>query len=166
AFLSTEGYSHVIVDESSIAWEKVSNDTCSLLVDLWNDIVSDSSLKVILHTYHRLTEAKLQLLLDSNAWAIGIDCIRNSFQKLMEQDLSGKTLLAGVIDSQTYLRDSDNKLIVENTADLVKLGKDLADTQSNHIILAPTTRLEFVPRSVADLKLQQLGKALEELQDM
>ena len=164
-YLSTEGYSHIVVDESSIAWEKVNSDTGSLLVDLWNQIASDSSLKVILHTYYRLTEAKLQLLLDSNAWAIGIDCVRNPHQKLVEQDFTGKTLLAGVIDSQSYLRDSDNELIVENITDLVKLGKDLADTQSNHIILAPTTRLEFVPRSVADLKLQQLGKALKELQE-
>ena len=97
-YLSTEGYSHIVVDESSIAWEKVNSDTGSLLVDLWNQIVSDSSLKVIIHTYYRLTESKLQLLLDSNAWAIGIDCIRNSLQKLMEQDFSRKTLLAGVIE--------------------------------------------------------------------
>ncbi|MHA2408474.1 MAG: hypothetical protein ACXACA_08920 [Candidatus Ranarchaeia archaeon] len=165
-YLSSVGYSHIVIDESSIVWEKVSSDSSSLLTDLWNQIVSESSLKVILHTYQHLTEDKLQLLLDSNAWAIGVDCIRNDPQKLIEQDFNGKKLLAGVVDSQSYLRDTDDELIVEDITDLVKLGKDLAETQSNHIILAPTTRLEFVPRSVADLKIQQLGKALEELQEM
>lgn len=166
SYLTTEGYSHIVLDESSITWEEINSDTSSLLLDLWNQIISNSSLKIILHTYRRLTEAKLQMLLESNAWAVGIDLIRNSPQKLMEQSFNGKALLAGLIDSQSYLRDADNRLVVEETSDLVKVGRDLAETQSSHIILAPTTRLEFVPRSVADLKLQQLGKALQELQEM
>ncbi|UCG02593.1 MAG: hypothetical protein JSW11_01105 [Candidatus Heimdallarchaeota archaeon] len=165
-YLSSEGYSHVVLDESSIVWEKVDEDSRSLLTDLWNQIVSESSLKVILHTYNRLTENKLQLLLDSNAWAIGIDCIRNNPQKLVEHDFNGKILLAGAVDSQSYLRDIDGNLLVENIADLVQLGNDLAESQSDHIILAPTTRLEFVPRSVADLKLHRLGQALKKLQEM
>ena len=165
-FLSTEGYSHIVLDESSITWEEMNSDTCSLLLDLWNQIVSNSSLKIILHTYHNLTEGKLQMLLDSKAWAIGIDCIKNDLKKLVQQDFSGKTLLAGVIDSQSYLRDADNGLIVENTQDLIKLATDLAEIQSNHIILAPTTRMEFVPRSVADRKLKHLGEALKELQEL
>jgi methionine synthase II (cobalamin-independent) len=165
-YLSTEGYSHIVMDESSITWEKLDSDSSALLIDLWNQIISDSSLKVVLHTYNRLTDVKLQMLLESNAWAIGIDCIRNSPQELVEHDFNGKILLAGVIDSQSYLRDAENELIVENTTDLVRIGIDLAETQSNHIILAPTTRLEFVPRSVADLKLQHLGKAIKELQEM
>ncbi|MFX1508657.1 MAG: hypothetical protein ACFFDC_21450 [Promethearchaeota archaeon] len=166
SYLSTEGYSHIVLDESSITWEKINSDTSSLLLDLWNQIVSNSSLKIILHTYHHLTEAKLQMLLESNAWAVGIDLIRNSPQKLMEQSFNGKTLLAGLIDSQSYLRDADNKLVVEETSDLVNVGRKLEETQSSHIILAPSTRLEFVPRSVADLKLRQLGKALQELEEM
>lgn len=166
SYLSSIGYSHVVIDESSIVWEKVDSDSTSLISDLWDQIASESTLKVILHTYRRLTEDKLQLLLNSKAWAIGIDCIRNDPQKVVEHDFNGKTLLAGVVDSQSYLRDTDSELIVENVADLVKLGKELEETQSDHIILAPTTRLEFVPRSVADLKLQQLGKALKELQEM
>ncbi|MFX0206744.1 MAG: hypothetical protein ACFFDT_12225, partial [Candidatus Hodarchaeota archaeon] len=165
-YLSKQGFSHIVIDESSITWEKFNGDTSSLLVDLWNQIISDSSLKVILHTYHRLTEGKLQMLLDSNAWAIGIDCIRNDTKKLVQQDFDGKTLLAGVIDSQSYLRDANTELIVENSHDLVKLGVDLAEVRSNHIILAPTTRLEFVPRSVADRKLKHLGEALKELQEL
>lgn len=166
SYLSTIGYSHIVVDESAIVWENVDSDSASLIVDLWNQLISESSLKVILHTYHRLTEDELQLLLNSNAWAIGIDCIRNHPQGLVDHDFNGKNLLAGVVDSQSYLRDSNNKLVVESIAELIKLGNALAETQSDHIILAPTTRLEFVPRSVADLKIQQLGKALKELQEM
>ena len=164
-FLSSVGFSHIVIDESFIAWEPVNVDSASLTSDLWNQIVAGSSLKTAFHTYHHLSEKKLQLLLDSKAWAIGIDCIRNDPKKLIDYDFNGKTFLAGVIDAQSYLRDSVGELLVENTDELVKLANDLAETQTNDIILAPTSRLEFVPRSVADLKMQQLGKALEKLQE-
>lgn len=164
-YLSSEGFSHVIIDEGSITWESVDTDTASLLGDVWNQIVTGSPLKIILHTYHHLSEKKLQLLVDSKAWAIGIDCIRNDPKKLANYDFDGKSLLAGVIDAQSYLRDSDGKLLVEEIDELIKLGNVLAETQAKNVILAPTTRLEFVPRSVADLKLLKLGKALEILQE-
>ncbi len=163
-YLSSVGFSHVVIDESSIAWEPVDIDSASLISDLWSQIVTGSPMKIALHTSYHLSDDKLQMLMDSKAWAFGIDCIRNNPHKLVEYDFNGKALIAGVIDAQSYSRDADGKLLVEDIDKLVKLGNDLADTKANSIILAPTSRLEFVPRSVADVKIQKLGKALEELQ--
>ncbi|MFX1282140.1 MAG: hypothetical protein ACFFB5_00735 [Promethearchaeota archaeon] len=160
-YLSSEGFSHIILDEASLTWESVDTDTTSSLTDVWNQIVTKSSLKIAIHTYHHLDEEKLQLLLDSNAWGIGIDCIRNDPRKLADYDFDGKSILAGVVDAQSYLRDSDGELLVEDVDELVKFTNILAEIQTKNVILAPTTRLEFVPRSVADLKLIKIGKALE-----
>ncbi|MFX0014103.1 MAG: hypothetical protein ACFFB2_06410 [Promethearchaeota archaeon] len=163
SYLSKEGFSHIIIDESSLAWEEVDTETLSLLGDLWNQIIASSSLKIIFHTYQNLNEEKFQLLLESKAWAIGIDCVANNPRELANYDFNGKNLLAGVVDAQSYLRDANDNLLVETDNELVKLGSVLAKTEAENIILAPTTRLEFVPRSVADLKIQQLGKAIAAL---
>ena len=58
-----------------------------------------------------------------------------------------------------------NIIISSSIDDLIKLGEFWIKRHSEDIILAPTSRLEFVPRSVADFKIQQLGKAIEKLQD-
>lgn len=164
-YLFSEGFSHIVIDESSIAWEPFNSDSASLIKDLWNQIATGSSLKIVIHTYRRLTNEKLQLLFDSKAWGVGVDCIQNDPHQLVDHDFNGKTFLAGVVDAQSYFRDADGELVVEEIDELVKTADVLADSQSKEIILAPTSRLEFVPRSVADLKLQTLGKTLEKLQE-
>ncbi|MHA2292541.1 MAG: hypothetical protein ACXACK_10295 [Candidatus Hodarchaeales archaeon] len=163
-YLSSEGFSHVVLDESFFAWEIIEYDSASLLSDLWKEIATKSSLRIGLHTNHYLDEEKLQLLLNSKVWGIGYDCIKNDIHKLLEHDFNGKALLAGVVDGQSYLRDANKDVVVEEIDELVNLGRDLAETQAKEIILAPTSRLEFVPRSVANHKIKTLGKALEKLQ--
>lgn len=164
-FLASEGFSHVICDESAITWEPTDADTVSLTRDLWGKLIKGAPLRLALHTFQHLSDKKLQLLLDSKAWALGIDCIKNDPHQLSDYDFDGKTLIAGVVDAQNYLRDVNNELLVEDIAELFKLANDLAKTQTKAIILAPTSRLEFVPRSVADLKMRTLGKVIEKLQN-
>ncbi|MHA2096366.1 MAG: hypothetical protein ACW98F_17225 [Candidatus Hodarchaeales archaeon] len=158
--LSSDGYSHIVFDESFLAWEVIEKDTIALLNDLWNQICSSTSLNIAFHTYNQLPLDILHLLLNSNAWAIGVDCIRNNTQELLSYDINGKSLIAGVVDAQSYFRDAQGELVVENSDELTKLGRSLAESQAKEIILAPTSRLEFVPRTVADLKVQQLGKII------
>ncbi|PWI49271.1 hypothetical protein CEE45_02705 [Candidatus Heimdallarchaeota archaeon B3_Heim] len=162
-FLSSRGYSHIVFNESFIAWESIGKDTISLLNDLWSQISSSTSLNIAFHTYNQLSSDILHLLLNSNAWAIGVDCLRNNIQELLSYDINGKSLIAGVVDAQSYFRDAQGELVVEKSDELIKLGSELAESQAKEIILAPTSRLEFVPRAVADLKVQQLGKVIVKL---
>jgi len=163
-YLAAEGFSHVVIDESYFAWESLDNDTTSLILELWNQISTCSTIKVTIHTHQRLTEKKLQLLLESKSWGTGIDFIRNDITKLMNYDIDRKNLVAGAVDAQSYFRGVNGELIVEEVADLVQLGNDLAETEAKSIILSPTSRLEYIPRSVADLKLKRLGEAISRLQ--
>ncbi|MFX0184856.1 MAG: hypothetical protein ACFE95_17370, partial [Candidatus Hodarchaeota archaeon] len=55
-YLASEGFSHVVIDESYFAWETLDNDTSSLILELWNQISTCSTIKVIIHTHLRLTE--------------------------------------------------------------------------------------------------------------
>jgi methionine synthase II (cobalamin-independent) len=162
-FLSSLGYSHIVVNESFLTWESIERDTIALLNDLWSQISSSTSLNIAFHTYNQLPSDILHLLINSKAWAIGIDCLRNNVQELLSYDINGKSLVAGVVDAQSYFRDTQGELVVENSDELIKLGSELAESQAKEIILAPTSRLEFVPRVVADLKVQQLGKVIPNL---
>lgn len=164
-YLAAEGFSHVVIDESYFAWESLDNNTSSLILELWNQISTSSAIKVTIHTHQHLSEEKLQLLMESKSWGTGIDCIRNDINKLVNYDFEKKNLVAGVVDSQSYFRSVNGELIVEEVADLVQLGDALAETKVKNIILSPTSRLEYIPRSVADLKLKRLGEATSKLQN-
>ncbi|MFX0049672.1 MAG: hypothetical protein ACFE8U_00135 [Candidatus Hermodarchaeota archaeon] len=164
-YLANEGFSHVVIDESYFTWDSLDNDTQPLLLELWNQLSVASSLRVIIHTHQFLSNEKLQLLLESKSWGIGIDCIRTDIQKLLDYDFNGKSIVAGVVDSQSYFRSVNGELLVEKVADLVQVGNDLAEAQVKNIVLSPTSRLEYIPRSVADLKLEKIGKAIKKLQN-
>jgi len=164
-YLSSEGYSHVILDESYFSLDTPNSDTLSFLLDLWNQLASSSSIKVVIHTYNHLSEKKLESLIESEVWGVGIDFIRNDVKNILNYDLTDKTLIAGVVDSQSYFRGANGNLLVENSSDIISLGENLADTKAERIILAPTSRLEFIPRSVADIKVKRLGEAVKGLQE-
>ncbi|MFX0208466.1 MAG: hypothetical protein ACFFDT_20955 [Candidatus Hodarchaeota archaeon] len=165
AFLAIEGFSHVVIDESYIVWDSLDDDTRSLILELWNKLSTKSSLRVIIHTHQNLSNEKLQLLLESKSWGVGIDCIRTDINKLMDYDFDGKSIVAGVVDSQSYFRSVNGELLVENVAELVQIGNDLTETQVKNIVLSPTSRLEYIPRLVADLKLKKIGEAITKLQN-
>ncbi|MFW9856175.1 MAG: hypothetical protein ACFFFG_14080 [Candidatus Thorarchaeota archaeon] len=164
-FLSAEGFSHVILNEGGIAWETPDKDITTTVEENWNRISNDVPLQVAIHTHHSLKSYMLELLANSKVWGVGIDCVRNDMASLKEYDFEGKALIAGVVDAQSYYRNPSGDLVVEEAEDLVIFGEKLSDITADQIILAPTSRLEFIPRSVADLKIQILGHAIKSLAD-
>ncbi|MHA2170592.1 MAG: hypothetical protein ACXAB7_11925 [Candidatus Kariarchaeaceae archaeon] len=163
-YLSSKGFSHIVIDESAVVWEELDKDLLPIIIDSWNKLVGGSAIKIIIHTHQRLPETVIKLLIESNAWGIGIDFINNDPSILYEYEIKDKSLIAGVVDSQGYYRNLEGEAIVEETLHITELGEKLSLLQAKNIILVPTTRLEFIPRSVANLKLHQLGKAVELLQ--
>ncbi|MHA1207424.1 MAG: hypothetical protein ACTSSO_07645 [Candidatus Hodarchaeales archaeon] len=163
-YLSSKGFSHVVIDESAITSEHLDKDLLPIVIDSWNRLVGASDLKIIIHTHRHLSEIIVNSLVESTAWGIGIDFINNDPSEFAENEISDKNLIAGVVDSQSYFRNQEGQAIIEETHDLTELCKKLSLLQPKNIILAPTTRLEFIPRSVANLKLRQLGRAVELLQ--
>jgi methionine synthase II (cobalamin-independent) len=163
-YLSSKGFSHVVIDESAIAYENLNKDLMSIIIDSWNRLVTGSTLKIIIHTHRHLSEMVIDSLIESKAWGIGVDFINNDPSEFTEKEIKNKTLVAGVVDSHGYFRNQEGNAIVEETNDITELCRKLMLLQPQNIILAPTTRLEFIPRSVADLKLDQLGRAVKLLQ--
>lgn len=164
-YLASEGFSHMVLDEGGLAWEPLNRDTATAVGDLWNRINEGASLKVAIHTYHALEPHVLELLANANVWAVGIDCVRNTVKAIREYDFDRKTLIAGVVDAQSYFRSPTGDLLVEETHELVNLGEKLVQTEVDQIVLAPTSRLEFIPRSVADLKVRALGETIKALEE-
>ena len=163
-YLSSIGYSHVIIDESAITHEDLDKDHLPIIIDSWNRLVKGSTLKIIIHTHRHLSEMAIDSLIESKAWGIGVDFINNDPSEFIEKEIKNNTLVAGVVDSHGYFRNQEGNAIVEETNDITELCRKLILLQPQNIILAPTTRLEFIPRSVADLKLDQLGRAVKLLQ--
>ena len=163
-YISSKGFSHVVIDESAIVYENLSKDLLPIIIDSWNRLVTGSTLKIIIHTHRHLSEMVINSLIESKAWGIGIDFINNDPLEFTENEIKDKTLVAGVVDSHSYFRNQEGKAIIEETHNITELCGKLSLLQPQNIILAPTTRLEFIPRSVADLKLNQLGRAVELLQ--
>jgi methionine synthase II (cobalamin-independent) len=163
-YLSSEGFSHVILDEGYFSLDELNSNTTSLILESWNQLASSSSIKIIIHTYHRLSKNNLESLIKSEVWGVGIDFIRNELNKVLNYDFGRKAIIAGVVDSQSYFRGANDNLIIESPKDIIKLGEELADIEAEKIILAPTSRLELIPRSVADIKVKRLGEAVKKLQ--
>ncbi|MHA2219163.1 MAG: hypothetical protein ACXACY_24865 [Candidatus Hodarchaeales archaeon] len=163
-YLSSKGFSHVVIDESAIANEKLDKDLLPIIIDSWNRLVTGSNLKIIIHTHRHLSEMAIDSLIESKTWGIGVDFINNDPSEFSEKEIKNKALIAGVVDSHGYFRNQEGNAIVEEANNITELCGKLILLQPQNIILAPTTRLEFIPRSVADVKLNQLGRAVKLLQ--
>lgn len=163
--LTAEGFSHIILDEGGLVWESLDNEIIEAIEENWTNLGEAVSPRLAVHTYYSLEPHLLELLANTKVWGIGIDCVRNKVASLADYDFDSKVLIAGVVDAQAYFRSPSGNLVVEEIKDLVETGEMLAETTADQIILAPTSRLEFIPRSVADLKIQALGHTIKRLEE-
>ncbi|MHA2500311.1 MAG: hypothetical protein ACXAEL_12150, partial [Candidatus Hodarchaeales archaeon] len=55
------------------------------------------------------------------------------------------------------------EIVLEDPEEVAAQARQLEQLEPRTLILAPTTRLEMIPRTIADLKLKVLGESLRQV---
>ena len=90
----------------------------------------------------------------------GIDVICTALSEVSNLYLKNKLIFAGLINAQGYSRRQDGSVVLENPKDLVRQLGMISKAGAKEVVLCPNTRLEFLPRSIADQKNEIINKAI------
>lgn len=174
--LQMKGFNQIVLDESPISWavktgEKLPQSVVDTEIELLNQIVDQTKAKIISH-YHNGSitqipengsQTLLEVLLDSRIHGIGIDFFSSPLTEVTKQNFDDKTLFAGLIDATGYNRSSDGVAIIDNRHHIKKSLMALKDTEASELVLCPSTRLELIPRSIADQKVELMTSIIQEV---
>ncbi|MHA2362882.1 MAG: hypothetical protein ACXAC7_02920 [Candidatus Hodarchaeales archaeon] len=175
-YLREEGYTQIILDESPIVWAQktgkpLTNNIIENQVRLLNEIVAKTNIKIIVY-YHNGnitqtptddTKSLLEALMLSKVHGIGVDFFHTPIKDILDKNFSGKTLFAGLIDATSYSRTPEGDVVIENSADVKDAFTSLKSTQAEELVLCPSTRMELIPRSIADQKINLITKIIQEV---
>jgi 5-methyltetrahydropteroyltriglutamate--homocysteine methyltransferase len=106
--------------------------------------------KSMIQTYFGDASRAIETLLDCPVDAIGVDLYSTSLESMKEQDFS-KILGCGCIDGRNSLLESPNEL-----KEIIQKVQDALNPRD--IYLMPNCDLEFLPRPVAEKKVNILGE--------
>ena len=102
-------------------------------------------------------------MLNSKIYGIGIDFFNSSLAEVNKQNFNDKTLFAGLINATGYNRSSDGVAIIDDRKNIIKSLNALKETEASKIVLCPSTRMEFIPRSIADKKINLMTSIIQEV---
>ncbi|MFQ5761836.1 MAG: hypothetical protein ACE5PO_02260 [Candidatus Bathyarchaeia archaeon] len=160
--LEQQGCSYVQLDEPSLVFrpmmKPLSSDELSTVRESWRTAASGRAVHVNLHTYFEDASPLLLQLLDFPADSLGIDFQETGTAALKEYSFT-KPLACGIVDARNSL--------VETVRDLrrrVEWLMDELNVSSSMVRICPNTGLRYLPRRIADRKLENLGKACRELE--
>jgi methionine synthase II (cobalamin-independent) len=172
SYLSNTGYASTIIDESPIVWAaRIGKDSAEILQAeqrILSDLQKSSRIPLIVHFFNgdilhkpkKSSETILEAILSSKVAGVGIDLINSSTEKVCEHNLGGKTIFAGLINAQGYSRQKNGSVVLEDPKSIKESLLAIKDAGAGQITLVPNTRMEFVPRSVADQKIQLINKVI------
>ncbi|MFX0116705.1 MAG: hypothetical protein ACFFB3_19310 [Candidatus Hodarchaeota archaeon] len=174
--LESLGFSHVLLDESPLTWQQRTRQTphqehLAATQEALQKIAKKSSVIIYVHTFNgKITwqpptfdKTILDLLLDAKVGGIGIDFLQTKISDISDSSLREIDLIAGVVDATSYTRDSKGESTSGDSEEIIAQAKQLLELEPQRVILAPTTRLEMIPRVAADQKLRTLAKAIQHL---
>ncbi len=114
-------------------------------------------MRTALHLFFGSALPLLPDLLDFPVDLIGVDLYQEDLHRLGEVDFT-KGLVCGCVDA----RNSH----LEDPAEVAALAARLRDElEPPEVVLAPNADLEFLPRSVAQAKIEVLGAAKNQLEE-
>jgi methionine synthase II (cobalamin-independent) len=174
--LEDVGFSHILLDESPLTWQQRTHQTpppSQLLAtqEALLKIASQCAARIHIHTTNGdvlwrppgFSEVILELLLNANVDGIGIDFFQTKVTAITDYSLEQRDLIAGLVDATGYARTLTGESVLEDPEEITAQARQLEQLEPKTLILAPTTRLEMIPRTIADLKLQVLGESLRQL---
>ncbi len=156
--LQSRGFGFIQISEPSLTTDPPDRDTQHVLEGALASIVRGLEAKTLLHTYFGDPTALLDFLLDLPTSYLGLDFQQVSLDALAHRDFN-RGLVVGLMDA----RNSP----VESPRELVEFARQVQDKVApRDLLLAPNAELEFLPRWVAEAKLEALGRAGAALEEV
>ena len=158
-------YEELQLDEPVFVWNRFPRRFRNSIRQAYQAIssVTEGHRQVIVNTYFESVSPVIDFLLSLPVDGIGIDLVATNLSTLATKDFEGKILQAGIIDSQNYLPTDDGRLDYSDTPYLVKLIQALLKLKPEELIITSNTGLEYLPRPIADEKLQQVSRVVKEV---
>lgn len=174
--LENVGFSHILLDESPLTWQQRTHqiphpNQLFATQEALQKITRNCAARIHVHTTNGdvlwrppgFSEAILDMLLNANIDGIGIDFFQTNITAINDYSLGQRDLIAGLVDATGYARTLTGEIVLEDPEKVAAQARQLEQLEPRTLILAPTTRLEMIPRTIADLKLKVLGESLQQL---
>ena len=154
--LASRGYRAIEFCEPSLVVTPPGKELLDHVVHVLSNITLGLKAKTILHTYFGDFRPLYPKLLDLPINALGIDFYETEARDLGDWGFS-KELVCGLVDGRNSL--------VESPKQLVEFASKIRDTlEPKALHLSSNSDMEYLPRTVAEKKVQSLGKAVSLLQ--
>lgn len=135
--------------EPSFGWTSLSKEEKKVAEDLLKKIRKETKTPLYIYTCFFPVERQLDYLYSLPVDGIGIDFYANSLQHILKAFPKDKTLLAGIINTQSTLIDPKNGLEIFLEHALKHINKD-------KIFITPNAPAELLPRIIMDKKIKHV----------
>jgi methionine synthase II (cobalamin-independent) len=152
------GYGSVQLNEPSLVYRYgtsalTSKRELKSFLSAFEDHLNSPAIPICLHTYFGDCSPILEKILRLDGVSeVGIDFTQTSLDSVEDIEFGGKALACGVVDGRNSLVESP-EWIADYCVDAVKT------LQPSGLTILPSSELKYLPRPVADEKIQAIGKA-------
>ncbi|MHA2097231.1 MAG: hypothetical protein ACW99A_00985 [Candidatus Kariarchaeaceae archaeon] len=160
-------YLEIQFDEPYFVWERVSRNNREYIKSAYEAIQSKiGNRRSIINTFFEDASNLISFLLDLPTSGFGIDFQKSNILNLSEYSFENKILQAGIIDAQNFAPKSDGSLDQSQNKFYSKVLSSLLELNPSELIVSSTTSLDYLPREIADEKLEQVGELVNSLQEL
>jgi 5-methyltetrahydropteroyltriglutamate--homocysteine methyltransferase len=150
--LEGQGFKLIQLNEPSLATDPPSKEIAHVVEAAIAEIFRGLNADTLVHTYFGHPGDSLEFLLDLPATFIGLDFYQVEVEALPPGEFD-RGLVCGCVDARNSFLETP-----EEIASFAAKLRDRLDPPA--LLLAPNADLEFLPRTVAEQKLANLGKAV------
>lgn len=144
----------IVFSEPTFGWKKLSQEEMQKGRDFLQRLKKNSSTPLFLNTYFFSIEHEIDSILSLPVDGVGIDFYANSLAKTVKKFPENKTLLAGIINTQSTLFESENN--IHNF--LQEVSQYLPEQR---VFLTYNGPAELLPRAIMDQKVNNLQEIIQ-----
>ncbi len=160
--LELQGFEFIQFSDPEIVYRPLQNSSnvCEKGLDLkqvFEVLLKNLNAKTSLHTFFGdFSKLKSLNILEFPFNGFGIDFTETNLNSLKEFDFSEKELTLEIVDSRNSL--------IESSQEIAKKAKDISKKlNAKKYFISSNVDLEFVPQTIAEKKVENIGKALKQL---
>ena len=149
---------HVQLTAPSLVYEKLSKDEIELAMNAVDVIRRKYGGTLSIHTCFGRVGNAMPELLDFPVEIIGVDMTATPFKDLKDYDFT-KILGIGCVDARNTVIETPDEIAST-------VMKVFSETSVKQVYVSPSAGLEFLPNTVANIKIRNIGSALKLLKEV
>ena len=144
----------IVFSEPSFGWRKLSKEEQQLGQNFVKRLKTNNATPIFLNSYFFSITQDLEFILSLSVDGIGIDFYANSLKYILKEFPKNKSLLAGIINTQSTFIETEN--IIQTF--LQEIGDHLPEQR---LFLTYNGPAELLPRDVMDQKIKNLQDTIQ-----